>query len=468
MNESKDITKARMLLDEAGKTPDPEQRIHKIKEGLELLDNYLDEHPNLENAELQRITNLKHSYARQMLTQLPNPYYININTGWDYFEVLTETLSNEVVLQCQDNSNLGKARQEFIELIAEILREVSPQTPPTKKLKPGDINKNQLPIETIPTRYYRLFDWAVIFYEDLSLFDKPYLDVVNEEGVFLQQYISKEFALEYGIKWANTNDHIKAVKLLHTIPINDATDEPIIVEVNARILKQKPFAVFALQRDLNGNVTDKFYSKPLVTFSNKEDAMNAWNDEWAEYSIIDDTVIVHYNEMVTNIKENSMPKRTNFNWEELSTETFPTCYYRLHDWWVVCYEDMSLFDQPFFDVIGEDGVSYQVYTSQENALEDGVAEAKANSEVKAVKLLHAIPTEDAKDEPIIIEVNKHVLKQKRFAIFTLRREQKGTITDKISSEPLVTFASLEEAITAWSDDWVEYLLDDAVIVHYIG
>jgi len=109
MTASADIAQARALLEKAERESDPEQETRHIEEALLLLEMADEPTPN----EAQLIGNLRSSYARRLLTQMPNLKSVSFEIWLFYFNVLVQ-LSSEVETLTRDDPMLAANRRDFL------------------------------------------------------------------------------------------------------------------------------------------------------------------------------------------------------------------------------------------------------------------------------------------------------------------------------------------------------------------
>ena len=106
---SADISEARALLERAERESDPEQETRHIEEALLLLETADDSTPE----EKRLIANLRISYARRLLTQMPKLKSVSFEVWLFYFNVLV-TLASEVEALTTADPTLAANRQEFV------------------------------------------------------------------------------------------------------------------------------------------------------------------------------------------------------------------------------------------------------------------------------------------------------------------------------------------------------------------
>ena len=109
MPASLDIAQARKLLERAERESDPEQETRHIEEALRLLDEADDATPE----ETRLIGNLRLSYARRLLTQMPNLRSVSFEVWLFYFNVLAE-LAREVQALIADDPALAANREQVL------------------------------------------------------------------------------------------------------------------------------------------------------------------------------------------------------------------------------------------------------------------------------------------------------------------------------------------------------------------
>ena len=111
MTASADIAQARMLLERAEREADPEQETRHIEEALLLLEMADDPTPD----ETRLIGNLRSSYARRLLTQMPKLRSVSFEIWLFYFNVLVQ-LASEVEALTRADPVLASNRQAFLEM----------------------------------------------------------------------------------------------------------------------------------------------------------------------------------------------------------------------------------------------------------------------------------------------------------------------------------------------------------------
>ena len=114
--EPSDITEARKLLREFEHIEDHSVRARKFEDALELLDSYLPE----DNSQAGRIAaNLRRTYTRKLLEQLPSLHSLDIDDWFSYSVLLMTKLKNEVDAICSKDKVSEKAFDTFIKIWAD-------------------------------------------------------------------------------------------------------------------------------------------------------------------------------------------------------------------------------------------------------------------------------------------------------------------------------------------------------------
>ena len=109
MPASADIAEARVLLERAERESDPEQETRHIEEALALLESADDPTPD----ESKLVANLRLSYARRLLTQMPRLKSVSFDVWLFYFNVLVN-LASEIEALTAADPILAANRQEFV------------------------------------------------------------------------------------------------------------------------------------------------------------------------------------------------------------------------------------------------------------------------------------------------------------------------------------------------------------------
>jgi hypothetical protein len=109
MTASADIAQARTLLEKAERESDSEHETRHIEEALVLLEMADDPTPQ----ETRLIGNLRLSYARRLLTQMPKLESVSFETWLFYFNVLVQ-LASEVEALTRADPALASNRQGFL------------------------------------------------------------------------------------------------------------------------------------------------------------------------------------------------------------------------------------------------------------------------------------------------------------------------------------------------------------------
>jgi len=114
--EPSDITEARDLLREFERIENHSVRTRKFEDALEILDAYLPE----DNAQAGRIAaNLRRTYTRKLLEQLPSLHSLDIDDWFSYSVLLLTKLKNEVNAICSEDKISEKVFDAFIKIWAD-------------------------------------------------------------------------------------------------------------------------------------------------------------------------------------------------------------------------------------------------------------------------------------------------------------------------------------------------------------
>jgi hypothetical protein len=113
--EPSDIKEARDLLREFERTTNHSMRVRKFEDALELLDSYLPEN----NSQAGRIAaNLRLTYAKKLLEQLPSLHFLDFNDWFSYSVLLLTKLKNEIDGICFEHKDSEDAFNAFIKIWA--------------------------------------------------------------------------------------------------------------------------------------------------------------------------------------------------------------------------------------------------------------------------------------------------------------------------------------------------------------
>lgn len=118
-----DVLEGRRLLERAEQETDPERKIEALKEGVDLLDLYVEEHPDAPENTLTYITNLRRSHARRLLVQLLALKHIEIEIWLQYIVLLITKLRDEVDHATSQDRTLKANYNQFWHVWNDVLRE---------------------------------------------------------------------------------------------------------------------------------------------------------------------------------------------------------------------------------------------------------------------------------------------------------------------------------------------------------
>lgn len=127
MKVPKEIAEARKYLEDAEREPDPERKMANLKEGLDLLDFYQEDNPELSEEIMTFIRNIRRAHTRRLLVQLLSMKRIDIEIWLDYIVLLIVRLKDEVSYATDEDPSLKANYDEFWELWSGVLKEAFEQ-----------------------------------------------------------------------------------------------------------------------------------------------------------------------------------------------------------------------------------------------------------------------------------------------------------------------------------------------------
>jgi len=111
----KEIIEAQKLFWEFELTKDHFERVSKLEDALNLLDDcILDQ----DESQARIATNLRHTYTRKLLENLPAFYSLDIDDWFSYTKIFLTKLKNEVETICSEDTALQKLFNAFINIWA--------------------------------------------------------------------------------------------------------------------------------------------------------------------------------------------------------------------------------------------------------------------------------------------------------------------------------------------------------------
>ena len=120
MHIPEDLLNARSVLEKAESETDPKRKIYYLKEGIEVIDEYLEDNPNAPSDILNFIKNLKRSHTRRLLVQLISIKDIDIETWVDYIILLITKLKDESDYAKEQDQELDKNLNEFLKIWKDV------------------------------------------------------------------------------------------------------------------------------------------------------------------------------------------------------------------------------------------------------------------------------------------------------------------------------------------------------------
>lgn len=115
-DEITEVSEAVILLKKSEKSSDPKSRIRDFEAGIDILNAYLEEIPNVSDETKAHISNLKISYTRQILRKLSELGGIEMDVWFEYTRVLSLKVQNERDTIMSEYSDLAVSYKEFLDL----------------------------------------------------------------------------------------------------------------------------------------------------------------------------------------------------------------------------------------------------------------------------------------------------------------------------------------------------------------
>ncbi len=112
-----DLAKAVELLKSFEKSDDHSKRTRDFEDAIEILNSHLQATPNTLHKEF--IENLKHTYTRRLLEQLPSFFTLGIGDWLDYLKLLLITVSDETEELSKEDPRLRKNAYKFFAIWKE-------------------------------------------------------------------------------------------------------------------------------------------------------------------------------------------------------------------------------------------------------------------------------------------------------------------------------------------------------------
>ena len=123
MNIPDEIIEARSLLEDAEKEINPKRKVDKLKEGIELMDLYVEENSNISEDTKTNIENMRRSHTRRLLSQLVSIEQIEIEIWLDYIILLITKLKKEKDYSIENDPELKKNYDNFYSVYSEELNQ---------------------------------------------------------------------------------------------------------------------------------------------------------------------------------------------------------------------------------------------------------------------------------------------------------------------------------------------------------
>jgi len=124
-----EMKEARALLEQAERATDPEMKERALREALDILDSYEEDHPDTKSAERTVLINLRRSHTRRLLDQLLTIRNVEFGTWVKYVILLMLRLKSDVESVLQERPELRKKYDEFKSIWRNELLEVVKRLP---------------------------------------------------------------------------------------------------------------------------------------------------------------------------------------------------------------------------------------------------------------------------------------------------------------------------------------------------
>ena len=134
MDLPKEIVEARESLEKAETEMNPEIKIEELKEGIDLIERYLEDNPDASYEVKTLIKNLRRSHARRLLSQILSIKNIEFESWLQYIGLLITKLEHEVAFVIEQDPELKNNYDEFYRVWSDTLKNA------LKKYKEKDTN----------------------------------------------------------------------------------------------------------------------------------------------------------------------------------------------------------------------------------------------------------------------------------------------------------------------------------------
>jgi len=122
MNIPEEILQARGFLEMAEKESDPKRKINKLKEGIDLIDSYIEDNSDITAELFTFIKNLRRAHTRRLLGQLVSITEIEIEEWFQYVLMFVDRLKEEISYVTEQDSELKKNYDEFWNIWSDVLK----------------------------------------------------------------------------------------------------------------------------------------------------------------------------------------------------------------------------------------------------------------------------------------------------------------------------------------------------------
>jgi len=112
-NLPEEVTEGRLLLEDALKSQNHIERVRDFEDGIKLLKEYLEDNPDSSHKNV--IHNIKVTYTKKLLEELPSLYSLDMDIWFHYF-LLVLSIATEIEETIAEYPNLEKNEEIFFSL----------------------------------------------------------------------------------------------------------------------------------------------------------------------------------------------------------------------------------------------------------------------------------------------------------------------------------------------------------------
>lgn len=123
MNQPDEIVEAKTSFEQAEKESDPLRKYEELRNGIDSIDFYLEEHQDPSEDLTKYIVNLKRSHTRRLLSQLLSLTNVEIDVWLKYVVLLITELEDEMKFAIQSDHTLKDNYDKFVAVYSDVLQE---------------------------------------------------------------------------------------------------------------------------------------------------------------------------------------------------------------------------------------------------------------------------------------------------------------------------------------------------------